>query len=103
MAKTKAELEADSLQHHATMQKVRDAHQHGDFQKAVDLAVSAWDCIDGMMQYARRYGAQAEYHRIDSIDFVLRYAPLLLDFQSLYKLAVILKSQRRIEKNTTAA
>jgi hypothetical protein len=102
MAKTKAELEADCSEHYSAMCAVRAAHQSGEVSKAIELAVAAWQHIDGMMQFERRYGEKSEYESIDSIDYVLQYAPLTFDFQSLDWLSILLKRHRRIEKNTTA-
>jgi hypothetical protein len=102
MAKKKAELEFDCTRYSELMAEVRQARKECDFPRAVQLAMSAWDHVDGMMQYERRYGGQAEFKSIDSIDFVLRFAPLLFDFEILQKLEVLLKSQRRLDKNTTA-
>lgn len=100
MAKRKADLESDCILHSELMTQVRQARKEGDFLKAVEMSVSAWEYVDGMMQYERRYGGKTEYKSIDSIDFVLRFAPLIFEFKSLEQLAVLLKSQRRIDKNT---
>jgi hypothetical protein len=101
MAKMKAELDADYTRHETVMGEARSACHRQDYERAIELAVSAWDCIDGMMLYERKYCNRREHHSIDSIDCVLRFAPLLFHFESLDKLAALLKSQRRIEKNTT--
>jgi hypothetical protein len=102
MAKTKAELEADSYRHRALVAEARAELQRGEFQKAVQTAVSAWQHVDGMMQYDRRWGSKSEFETVDCIALVLRYAPLLFDSDSLEQLATLLKSQRRIDKNAAA-
>ncbi len=79
----------------------RKALQANAHPRAVQLSVSAWDHIDGIMQYECKY-AGSEAVEIEAIDLVLRFAPLLFDFESLDKLDVLLKSQRRIEKNCSA-
>lgn len=101
MAKTKAELESDCMQHNAIMHEVRTCHNEGQIVKGVALAVSAWGYINGMIQYERRYQQRTEFKSIDSIDYVLRFAPLLFDYESLNKLEMLLKTCRRIEKSTT--
>jgi hypothetical protein len=101
MAKKKDELRADRNRHVGLMRKVRAAHCDGRFQEAVELAVKALNNVDGMMQYESRFGDRSEYSSVDSIDYILRYAPLLFDLNSLERVAVVLKSQRRIDKNTT--
>jgi hypothetical protein len=102
MGKSKAELGADSNQHYFAMEAVRDAHQSRNVTKAIELAVRAWQHIDGMMQYERRYGDKQEFESIESIDYVLSYAPLVFDRESLDQLSALLKAFRRIEKNTSA-
>ena len=51
MAMNKAETEQHHAQYHAVLSETREALQGGDYKKAVDLAVSSWEHIDGMMQY----------------------------------------------------
>jgi hypothetical protein len=102
MAKTKTELEADSDRHQELMAEARAKLQRGELSQAIQAAVSAWPYVDGMMQYDRRWGSKSEFETVDSIALVLRYAPLLFDFDSLEKLSALLKSQRRIDKNAAA-
>jgi hypothetical protein len=54
-----------------------------------------------MMQYERRFEKKETIKSIEGMDLVLKYAPLLLDFISLDRLASLLASRRRIDKNTT--
>ncbi|MBI3836686.1 MAG: hypothetical protein HY288_01965 [Planctomycetia bacterium] len=96
----KAEMEDHHRQYDALISQARDAEQGGMYQKAIKLALSSWQYIDGMMQYERKY-ADRESVDIEGIDIVLSYAPLLFDFVSLDKLESLLKSQRRIEKNAS--
>ncbi len=51
-----------------------------------------------MIQYERKYEDAIEIN-VDTIDLVLRYAPLLLHLESLEELETLLKSQRRISKH----
>ena len=48
----------------------------------------------------RRY-KEEEFETINAIDLALKYAPLLLDFESLDELEQLLKDRKRIEKNTS--
>ena len=82
------------------MAKVRSAQQEGLYSDAVKLALLSWEHIDGMMQHARKY-EDREFGSIDAIDVVLKYAPLLFDFQSLRALETLLKNERRIERDTS--
>lgn len=100
MAMKKADMEGHRAQYEALMGKARSAEQEGLYAHAVELALSSWDHIDGMMRYENRYG-DTEFSSVKGIDMVLKYAPLLLDFRSLDTLGDLLKSCRRIEKNTS--
>lgn len=102
MAKTKAELEFDASRHHQLMAQARAALKAELFDAAVKIAVSAWQHVDGMMQYDRRWGLKSDFESIDSIEIVLRYAPLLFDRDSLDTLADLLKAQKRIDRNASA-
>lgn len=102
MAKNKAELQADCESYRNIASKVRSALEQRQFSEAVDLAVSAFEFIDGMMQFERRFENRTDRKSVQAIDCVLQFAPLLLDSVSLQKVSDILKSQKRIEKNTTA-
>lgn len=100
MAMKKAEMEDHSAKYRALMVKARAAHREGRYHDAIDAAISTWNYIDGMMQYERRYESR-EFTGIEGIDLVLRYAPLVFDHQNLNTLESLLRSKRRIDKNTS--
>ena len=93
-------MEAHRAEYQTLMGKARSAERDGLYRRAVELALSSWDHIDGMMQYERRY-EDKEFANIQGIQMILKYAPLLFDFPSLDALETILKNCRRIEKNTS--
>ena len=93
-------MESHCTQYQTVLTDVRHAIQVCDYKRGIALAVSAWDHIDGMMQFQRKYGGQ-ESVDVEAIDIVLNFAPVLFDFESLDKLDGLLKSQRRIEKNAS--
>lgn len=101
MAKSKAELEIDACQHTALMNETRMLHASGKILPSVRMAVSAWPHVDGMLQYERRFGDRQATRAIDSIDFVLSYAPVTFDAEALTELEGLLKSQRRIVKSAS--
>ena len=101
MAKTKAELEDDCIQYAEMMQKAREAHQAGDFVAAISAAAAAWEFVDGMLQFTRRYGGVESVKSIEAIDYVLRYGPVFFQAGYFEVLIGLLKSQRRIEKTTS--
>lgn len=100
MAKKKAELEHDAAQYASLMEQSRIAEKEGRYRSAVTIALSAWDFIDGMMEFERRFNKR-DFASIGAIDVVLKYAPLILDFHSLKRLETLLKESRRIERDTS--
>jgi len=90
-------MEEDRANYEAWMSRARAAEREGFYHKAVELALSSWDFIDGMMQYERKY-ADREFANVQGIEMVLRYAPLLLDYQTLDKLDALLKKYPRIDR-----
>ena len=96
----KTEMEQHHIAYHEIVAKARSAERTGLYRMAMQLALSSWEHVDGMMQYERKY-ENAEFETIPAIEMVLKYAPLLLDFESLDALEILLKDCRRIEKNTS--
>ena len=68
-------------------------------------AGARWDFVDGMMQFERNYEHKdredKDHEKIEAIDIVLRFAPMLFEHELLNKLEDMLKNQRRIDRNTT--
>jgi predicted Zn-ribbon and HTH transcriptional regulator len=100
MAMKKAEMEFHQSQYLELMRRAREAQGQGLYRRAIECALATWEHIDGMMQYERKY-RDASFDSVESIDLVLRFAPLLFDFPSLDSLETLLKRQRRIERDTT--
>jgi hypothetical protein len=101
MAKKKAELQDDCQKYHEIVANVRETHLQCRFTDAVEIAISSFDFVDGMIQFEKQYEKRSDRKNVECIDYVLQYAPLLLDSSSLDKVSVLLKSQKRIDKNTT--
>src|SRR5438445_210985 len=101
MGMKKSEMEAHRDEYQARMAAARAAERDGLYREAMAEALSAWDFIDGMMQYEKRY-EERSFDSVAAIDLVLRYAPLLLDRKSLDTLERLLKEYRRIERDTDA-
>ncbi len=97
---TRADMEAESCAYRALLERAREAIRSGLHAQALEAAQSSFKHIDGMMQYERKY-ADAEFVSVETIDIVLKYAPLFFHFQSLDALEILLKDERRIEKNTS--
>lgn len=100
MAAKKAELEEHRSKYHVAITSARAALKEGLYREAVAFAISSLDFIDGMMQYEKKYEAR-EFESIGSIDLLLKYAPFLLEFEVLDHVETLLKSQRRIERNSS--
>jgi hypothetical protein len=96
----KAEMEGHHAAYHEIIARVRIAQSEGMCREAVLLALSSLGHVDGMMQYERRY-EEKEFASIESIDVILRYAPVLFDFQSLDGLASVLKEKKRIDRDAS--
>lgn len=96
----KAEMEAHAAEYERLISEAHGAERRGLYRLAVECAFSAWGHIDGMMQYRRRYEDES-FESVQAIEIVLRYAPLLLDATSLDTLEELLKTRRRLEKNTS--
>ncbi len=97
---TKAEMEQHQAAYYALMDQVSTALRAGSYREAVELAVSSFDHVDGMMQFDKKYAGK-EATSIASIDFVLQYASLMFDVESLERLEELLRSQKRIAKNVS--
>lgn len=100
MAK-KAELETDYTKHVALVKQSHQEENLGNYRAAVATAIRALDHVDGMLQFMSRYQDKKEVPTVESVEIVLEYAPLLFDNESLDRLTDLLKTQRRIEKNTS--
>ncbi len=99
MAKKKAEMEIEYNLYEACMHDAKELSNQGLYAAALKKSMEALEYIDGMMQYARKY-KEKEFHSIEAIDNVIKYAPLLFDQNSLDQLEQRLKFCKRIEKNT---
>jgi hypothetical protein len=98
MAMKKAEMEAESLQYREKMSLAHAAERRGMYREVLDIAMSAWPYVDGMVLHERKY-RDNEVGNIAAIDLVLRYAPLLLDVRPLNELEQLLASYKRVLKS----
>lgn len=96
----KAEMAYHQANYNALVSKAGHAQQHGQYAEALDVSISSWAHIDGMIQFERRFGEGA-VSRIEGLELVLELAPLLFDFESLDKLDSFLTSNRRVERNAS--
>lgn len=99
MAMKKAEMEWHYAQYTLSMKRVWGFISGKQYLHASQAALEAWEHVDGMMKYARKY-EDKEFSSVDAIDVVLRYAPLMFDYESLDRLEELLKEKRAIERNT---
>jgi hypothetical protein len=102
MAKNKAELQSDAIQYREAVVAMRAAHRERRILDAIKIAVDSFDYVDGMMQFERRFEDRSERRSVETINYILRYAPLVFDQTSLDKLGDVLKSRKRIDKYATA-
>lgn len=97
MAMKKADMAKHRDDYLAKVSGAQIAESEGRLIDAISLAVDAWDDIEGMMKFRRKY-ENVEVERIDAIDLVLRIAPALLHFQSINQLESIIRIRRTIPK-----
>jgi hypothetical protein len=100
MAMAKAEISAHAAEYRAKMDAAQAAEARGLYPDAVQHAMSAWDDIDGMLQFANKY-ENREVPSISAIDLVLKYAALLLDLKSVDACEAFLARSKQIQKRTT--
>jgi len=96
----KSEMEEHRESYDACMAQADDAIRAGRHREALATAVSALQFTDGMMRHAAKYD-NAQFDNVQSIELILRYAPLLLEQDPLKKLEETLDAQRRIERTTS--
>jgi hypothetical protein len=93
----KAELQAAQSMYDQCLERARAAERAGDFEGCISHAVAAWEYVADMMRFERRW-EEAEFRSVPCIEFVLRYAPLLLDEDSLNRLAAFLKAEKSVDR-----
>jgi hypothetical protein len=99
-AMNKAELESHRAQYDGSMVRVSDALHAGLYREGLAAAVSALEYVDGMMRHAERYES-ASFSNVSAIEVILKYGPVLLDTDCLDRLEGLLKTQRRVARNTS--
>jgi hypothetical protein len=99
---TKLEMETHHAQYCDLISKASVAQQSGLYPEAIELALTCWDNIDGMLQYSRKY-TNHEPRQLDCLNIVLKCAPYVFDSKRLDALESLLKTQRRILKNLVGA
>jgi hypothetical protein len=100
MAKSKTELERDHRLYGGANCRLQKSIEEGDYIQSLRNAVSAWDYIDGMIQYETRFLNSGEFASFATIDYALLNAPVVFDHICLDRLAVLLKTVRRIDRST---
>jgi len=99
LAMKKDEMLGHYRLYHQLLKDARALESQGQFGAAIAKAREAWGHADGMMQCGRKYNDE-DYSSLEAVEIVLKHAPLVFDFDSLNQLQGLLKSIRRIEKNT---
>lgn len=99
MAK-KADLQSAQTAYDRAMRLARAAEQQGDYPVAIARAIEAWEHLEGMMQFERRF-EDAEFKSVPCIDLVLRHAPSILHAQALDELEHLLQTRRAIDRHAS--
>jgi hypothetical protein len=101
MAKTKAELQNDQAEYDRLHAAALAAVGRVDFDAALDHCIDSLKHVDGMMQFEKRW-EKRQFHSVETIDLLLRYAPILQRRDCLDALTTILAADRRIDRLATA-
>ena len=99
MALKKAEMEDHYNSYNKYMAQVKSLVNDGLFADALKNIFKAMDYVDGMMQYEKKYNKR-EFDSIEAIDYALKYAPLIFNYESIDFIEDMIKSYKRVEKNT---
>ncbi|MGE0608847.1 MAG: hypothetical protein AB7O62_17260 [Pirellulales bacterium] len=97
---TKAEKVYHRDQYYQLLSAAKIAVSNSLYSLGIERALAACEFVDGMMQYESKY-EQREFSSVEAIDLILQWAPLIFDLQSLDRLAALLKSQKRIDRNAS--
>jgi len=96
----KLELAFHDQEYARLLDEAQAALASGRCFDAIKLAVDAWEHVDGMMSYRRKYEKE-EFRSVDCFDLVLSMAPLLFESNALDQAAEVLKSKRGVERHTS--
>lgn len=97
----RAEMEEHWRQYMSLITDARRAEKHRLFTQVVALCRESWDHLDGMLRCERSRN-ETTTNRLDGVLLVLKYAPPLLDFESLDVLEQLLRAKRRIANASEA-
>ena len=93
----KAELQAAQMSYDQLIGLALEDERAGRFADAISHAIDAWDHLDGMMKYEKKWEGR-EFKSVPCIDLVLKYAPLVFDASSLDRMGALLKAQKSIDR-----
>lgn len=94
---SKAILQAAQVAYDDAVAQARAYEREGRLDEAIASSKKAWQYVEDMMKFERRW-EKREFSSVPCIDMVLRYAPLLLDEESLSDLEALLKSRKSIDR-----
>jgi hypothetical protein len=98
---TKAEMEEHWRRYTAFIRHARDAEKQAEFSRVVGHAEASREHIDGMLRHASKEHGATELE-LDGIALVLRYAPVLFDYEALGRLEQFLAGKRRITNSSSS-
>lgn len=98
---TKAEMEEHWRQYLSCVKQAQKAASQANFSRAVAHAEASWEHIDGMLRHANTRDGEGT-NELHGISLVLRYAPMLFDYEVLSRLEQFLAGKRRITKSSAS-
>lgn len=96
----KADLQAAQAAYDKLIASARAAESQGRFAEAVATAMQAWEYVEDMMRFRRRYEDRA-FKSVPCVDLVLRHAPFLMDKGVLDRLGELLRACKSIDRHSS--
>ncbi|MGC4002557.1 MAG: hypothetical protein QM811_05195 [Pirellulales bacterium] len=97
MATTKSDLEASYNAYHSGFTFCKLHLQENRYAQAVELASTTFPHLEGMIHFEKKYN-KIDIDDIGVINLIIRFAPVVLDIESLSALEIVLLNNKRIKK-----
>lgn len=94
---SKADLQDATTKYESCVAAALAAESHGCLKEAVDHAVQAWEFLEAMLRFSKRF-RKLDVDSVHCVNLVVRLAPVLLDPEPLDTLSTLLKSRKSIDR-----
>jgi hypothetical protein len=96
----KAEIERHWRVYSSLIEKAQEAERRRRVDRVVKIALASCAHVDGALRQLQKNGNSPDY-AFEGIVLVLRYAPLVFEFEALDQLEQLLKTKRRFAKQSS--